>query len=112
MYRGPSERAASRLRDQRGLTFIEVMVAVALLGVSGVGIMSALSTGYKAQDINRESVIGENLVRAVLEDIRFQSYLDSYTVSVTVPTGYSYTITTEQFCAPEPCSRISMAPAA
>ena len=91
-------------RAKRGFTLIEVLVALAILGFVGVGIMSGLRTGLRAQDLNRVSVIGENLTRAVLEDIRFQAYKDIYTVLVPVPHGYSFTNTTVPFCAPEPCT--------
>ena len=92
----------------RGFTLIEVLVALAILGLVGVGIMSGLRTGLRAQDHNRVEVVGENLARAVLEDIRFEPYLDSYassTADVPVPSGYSFSVTTEPYCdtGPPPC---------
>ena len=104
LFRPSRGRVIPLPRDQRGFNFLEVLVAVAILGVAGVGILTGLSTGFRAEDINTENVVGENLVRAVLEDIRFQSYQDSYTVTVTVPVGYSFTIDTVPFCTPEPCT--------
>ena len=89
--------------SKRGFTLIEVLVALGIFGFVGVGILAGLSTGYRAQDSNRVHTIGENLARAVLEDIRFQPYQDSYTVSAPVPSGYSFAVTTALYCAPKPC---------
>ena len=91
-------------RDQPGFTLIEVLIALGILGAVGVGILSGLNTAFRAQDINREHVVAENLTRAVLEDIRFQSYQDSYTVTVPVPSGYSFTTDTQPYCTPQPCT--------
>ena len=78
-----------------------------ILGFVGVGIMVGLGIAFRAQDLNRVNIVGENLARAVLEDIRFQPYEDDddYSpFSVPVPSGYSVTVTTVPFCAPEPCT--------
>ena len=97
-------RVVHPLRDPRGFNLIEVAIAVGILGFVGVGIMAGLGVAFRAQDINRVGVVGENLARAVLEDIRFQPYEDDYSpFSVPVPSGYSFTVTTVPFCAPKPC---------
>ena len=79
-------------------------VALGLLGIIGAGFMLALQSGYRAQNISEEQIVAQNVVRAQLEDIRNQAYLASYTVSVPVPLGYSVTIDTALYCAPEPCT--------
>ena len=99
-----SARVARPLRDQLGFTLLEVLVSLSIFGFIGVGLLAALSSGLRAQDVNRVHVVGENLARAVLEDIRFQPYADSYTVSVPVPSRFSFTASTAPFCAPEPCT--------
>ena len=94
-------------RAERGFTLIEVLVALAIFGFVGVGIMAGLATGFRAQDTNRVHTIGENLARAVLEDIRFKPYEndnDYSPFSVPVPSGYSFAVTTVPYCAPEPCT--------
>ena len=94
-------------RSERGFTLIEVLVSLGILGFVGVGILAGLSTAFRAQDSNRVHVLGENLTRAVLEDIRFKPYEndnDYSPFSVPVPDGYSFTVTTVPFCAPKPCT--------
>ena len=90
-------------RAERGFTLIEVLVALGIFGFVGLGIMGGLATGLRAQDSNRVHTIGENLARAVLEDIRSQPYEDSYTVAAPVPSGFSFSVTTDPYCTPEPC---------
>ena len=93
-------------RAERGFTLIEVLVALGIFGFVGLGIMGGLATAFRAQDTNRIHTIGENLARAVLEDIRFKDYEndnDYSPFSVPVPHGYSFTVTTVPFCAPKPC---------
>ena len=92
---------------ERGFTLIEVLVALGIFGFVGVGILAGLSTAFRAQDINRVHTVGENLARAVLEEVRFQDYEndnDYSPLAVPVPGGYSFTVTAVPFCAPEPCT--------
>lgn len=69
--------------------------------------MSALGTGYRAQDINRQQVRAQNLARAALEEIRFLPYQNSatpspYIITVLIPVGYSISVETQDFCLPPP----------
>lgn len=97
-------KLVSRFGDQRGIALVEVLVALGILGFIGVAFMSALGTGFRAQSIKDEQVIGNNLVRATLEEIRSLPYADSYTATTPMPSGYSIAIVTDPFCQPEPCS--------
>ena len=93
--------------SKRGFTLIEVLVALGIFGFVGVGILAGLATGFRAQDANRVHVVGQNLARAVLEEIRFQDYENDDDYSpflVPVPSGYSFTVTTDPYCTPEPCT--------
>ena len=103
-------------KGERGFSLLEVIIALGILGFIGVAFMTALSTAFSSQDIVRNHVRGENLARAVLEEVRFLTYqppsagpycyTDCYSSSLTVSptTGYSFTIKTERFCTPEPCT--------
>ena len=92
-----------RTREQ-GFSLIEMLVALAILGLVGVAFALALQTALRAQDLTKERVTSENLARAQLEEIRNQGFLVSYTSSVPVPSGYAISINTEDYCTPEPCT--------
>ena len=94
-------------RAERGFTLIEVLVALGIFGFVGLGIMGGLATAYRAQDTNRVHIVGENLARAVLEEIRSKLYEDDNDYSpfsVPVPYRYSFTVTTVPYCATEGCT--------
>ena len=95
-------------RAERGFTLIEVLVALGIFGFVGLGIMGGLATAFRAQDTNRVHTIGENLARAVLEDIRSQDYQDLYTIAAPVPSGFSFSVTTDPYCAPKPCTELNL----
>ena len=99
------------LHRQQGLSMLEVMVALAILGVAGVGLMTGLNGAFRAQDISREQVRAENLARAQLEYIREVDYHLDYNVAetdcipgcvpppgVVVPQGYLITVATDLYC--------------
>ena len=98
------KRAVARLVGQRGFSLLEVIVALGILGFIGVAFMSALGSAVQSQGIVKENVRGENLVRAQLEDIRNQTYLASYTSTLSLPPDYSISIDTQPYCTPEPCT--------
>lgn len=92
----------SRVRDDRGETLVEVLVAVVILGLSGVAVLAGLQLSVKASDINRKQTTGGAYVRAYAEAIeKYVSTNANYikcaganayapgTVGFTVPTGYS-----------------------
>ena len=103
-------------QGQRGVSMLEVMVASAILGVAGVAIILALTTGLRAQDITKRDVIAENLVRNALEEIRSSDpqYQGDYNVYIvtkwaeinpttnkpfhTIPQGYKLKIKTDPVC--------------
>ena len=103
LLRGLPRKVGFHLRDRRGVSLIEVVLAVAILGLVGPAFLMAVQTGYRTQDIIQAQLQAQNLAQAQLEDVRNQVYLDSYVVSVPLPAGYSLTLDTQEFCHPEPC---------
>jgi len=97
-------RSISGLNDRSGLTLIEVLVAMAILGFVGVGFMAALGTGFRSQTVKEEQVIGNKIVRAALEEVRSLPYQALYTVATPTASGYSVSVATVDFCWPEPCT--------
>jgi len=85
------------VKDQKGFSLIEVMIAVALLGIIGVGILGALGTASKALFVTDERETARNLAQSQMEDVKKSGYASTYN-SAAIPgeyTGYSATITTD-----------------
>ncbi len=63
------------LLQERGFTFIEVLITVAVLGIITSGYMGVLSAISKANAIAQERTIAESLARTQLEAVQAQGYL-------------------------------------
>ena len=62
------------IRGQKGQTLIEVLIAIALLGVIAVPFLTALSTSSRALIIADERTTAESLVRSQMEYVKSQEY--------------------------------------
>jgi len=85
---------------ESGVTFIETVVALALLGIIAVAFLSGLATTAKATIIANEQTIAESLARSQMEWAKETAYTDDATEYSPAPipsggdyTGYSVTIT-------------------
>lgn len=58
----------------RGLTMIEVLLAVAILGVIGIAFMSAMSTATTTLMVGDERTTAESLARRQMEYVKGQGY--------------------------------------
>lgn len=80
---------------QSGFTLFEVLIAVAILGVIGVGFITALDTNKRGNRVIDEQVTAVNLITTRMEVIQQQTYADNYTFAVdniTVPDQYEVAI--------------------
>jgi prepilin-type N-terminal cleavage/methylation domain-containing protein len=87
-----------RLGEEKGFSLLEVLLAVALVGILGTAIPSALSTANRTTIISNEHTMAESLARSQMDYVQNQTY-DSinnppvYAVISNLPTGYSITQT-------------------
>jgi prepilin-type N-terminal cleavage/methylation domain-containing protein len=81
-----------RRQEQRGFAILEMLMALALLGVIGAGFMSAVSTASVSTARLDEHVQAVALARSQLEQIKGVLYASSYSVTVSPPLPYSVTI--------------------
>ncbi len=85
-------RARVWVQDERGLSLVESLVAVAILGIAAVAFVVALSTGSIAVREEYQEAVAQSLVRTQLEYIKGYSYDPSATTYPTVDTPEGYTI--------------------
>lgn len=86
-----------------GVTLVETLVAVAILGLAGVAVMAGLMLAVKASDIHRKETTGGAYAKSYAETI--QNYVETHqtaftcspdysaaTVNFAVPPGYTATV--------------------
>ena len=81
----------SRLfKEQRGFTFIEVLVGVAIMGMIVAAFMLALATAFKANTLADIRTTADALARAQMEYIKSLDYSEtnSYPTLSGIPEGY------------------------
>jgi prepilin-type N-terminal cleavage/methylation domain-containing protein len=91
------------MRNEKGITLIEVIIALALLGIIGLAFLGALSTASNAVFITDERATAESLARTEMEYIKSQDYID-YSDSdhgeygiITPPTDYTVEVSVIPF---------------
>jgi len=63
------------MKNEKGFLLIETLVALALLGITAVGLLSGLATTFRAGWISQERVIAESLAKSQWEYIKAQDYI-------------------------------------
>ena len=63
------------MEKEKGFSLMEVMVAIALMGIVAVAFLGALSTGSKAIFIADERATAESLARTQMEYVKSQDYI-------------------------------------
>jgi len=87
-------------RNEAGVSLIETLIALALLGMIAAPFLSGLATASKSTFIADERATAESLARSQMEHVKGQSYIDyaepghdEYGLIAT-PANYSVEITT------------------
>jgi prepilin-type N-terminal cleavage/methylation domain-containing protein len=82
------------MEKEKGFSLLEVIIAIALIGIVAVAFLGALATGSKAIFIADERATAESLARSQMEYVKNQDY------SVA---PWAYTVTSlERSSSPEP----------
>jgi type II secretory pathway pseudopilin PulG len=88
--------APRRKGDQKGQILIEVLVALAILGIVAVAFLTALTTTSVALIIADQKTTANSLTRSELEYIQNSEYRDDGNYDlIDVPTGYSLEVYVE-----------------
>ncbi len=79
------------MRNEKGLSLMEVVIALALLGVIGLAFLGALSTASKGVFVTDERATAESLARSEMEYVKRQPYAEDDYIpwAYDVPSGTS-----------------------
>ncbi len=96
-------------RNQKGFHLVEVMVALALLGVIVVAFLGAVSMAYRANSFADERTTAKSLAISQLEYIKNQDYdyddgtplHPQYDMISDIPVGYAVGVTAEPLDDPD-----------
>lgn len=88
------------IKNEKGITLIEVLIALAILGLVAVAFLSGLTTASRALIIADERTTAESLARSQMEYVKGIDYVNEATSypAASIPqehidAGYSATIT-------------------
>ncbi len=94
--------------SESGMTLIETLVALALVGAIVISFLSGLATTSKATMVADEQSTAESLARSQMEWVKMATYVSGVTTysAATIPsgsdyTGYSVTITAASLNIPD-----------
>jgi len=64
-----------QMKSEKGFSLIETLIALALLGMIGVGFLGGLATTFTAVMVSQERTVAESLAKSQLEYIKAQDYV-------------------------------------
>ena len=80
------------MKNEKGLTLIEVVIAIGILGIVAAAFMAALAGASRALFIADERATAESLARTQMEYVKSQPYNSNngtYDTMSGIPTGYT-----------------------
>lgn len=88
-------KAQTCIRNERGIGLAESLVAIAIIGITAVAFMTALSTGALAVRESDQEAVAQQLGRTQLEYLKSLPYDATGATYPTVDTPPGYTISLE-----------------
>jgi prepilin-type N-terminal cleavage/methylation domain-containing protein len=83
------------IKGQKGISLLETLAAVAILGIIAVAFLSALATTSTARATNDERTSAKILAESIIENIKTNDYSAEYTPAVPPEfPGYTASVTT------------------
>ena len=76
------------MKSEKGFSFIEVIIALAILGIIAVGFLSGLATSAKGLLTADERETANNIAAAQMEYVKDQPYAVSYLKSLEILNEY------------------------
>jgi len=90
--------------NSKGVSAIEVIIALAILGIIAVAFLGGLSTALNATSIADERSVAQSLAQSQMEYIKSQDYVydaTEYDVISDVPDGYTIQVVAEPLNTPD-----------
>ena len=85
-----------RILSKKGFTLVELMVAVAILGIASIGIFQAYTTGFQAMADSKDRTVATNIAQKKLEEIKnsVKVAYPYYSIGYSELNGKTFTIIT------------------
>ncbi len=84
-----------KMKSEKGISLLETIVAVAILGIISVAFLSALATTSTARATNEERTSAKILAEAIIENIKTEDFSPSYEPAIPAEfPGYTANVTT------------------
>ena len=90
--------------SSRGISIVEVLIAVAILGLLSVAFLGGLLTAFKAISSADEHSVAQNLAQGQMEYVKSQDYVYdaiSYNAISDIPTNYTIQVAAESLHTPD-----------